>query len=79
MQKIKNDVLKRSVVIDGHRTSVSMEEAFWRAFKDICHAQGTSINRLITDIDRKRTGNLSSAIRVYVLEWHMPLPMREAA
>ena len=61
-------VKKRSVEIAGHRTSLSLEEAFWRALKRIAAQDGVSINRLIERIDRERAGNLSSAVRVYVLE-----------
>ncbi len=59
---------KRSVVVAGHRTSVSLETAFWAALKELAAQRGVSVNRLIADIDRTRTGNLSSAIRVFVLE-----------
>jgi predicted DNA-binding ribbon-helix-helix protein len=62
-----SDIVKRSVVIDGHRTSVSLEPAFWEALKEIAERRSLSINKLIAEIDRGRTGNLSSAIRVYVL------------
>ena len=58
---------KRSVVISGHRTSVSIETPFWDALKDIAEARGVSLNRLIAEIDETRGENLSSAIRVYVL------------
>lgn len=58
---------KRSVVIAGHRTSVSIEPPFWDALKDIAGLRGVSLNRLITEIDETREANLSSAIRVYVL------------
>ncbi len=58
---------KRSVVIAGHRTSVSIETPFWDALKDIAAARGMSLNRLIAEIDESRAENLSSAIRVYVL------------
>ena len=61
------DIVKRSVVVAGHRTSVSLEPAFWDALKEIAARRGLSINKLIAEIDRGRTGNLSSAIRVYVL------------
>ncbi len=61
-------VKKRSVEIAGHRTSLSLEEAFWRALKRIAAQDSVSINRLIARIDRERAGNLSSAVRVYVLE-----------
>ena len=61
------DIVKRSVVVDGHRTSVSLEPAFWDVLKEIAARRGLSINKLIAEIDRDRTGNLSSAIRVYIL------------
>ena len=61
------DIVKRSVVVAGHRTSVSLEPEFWNALKEIAERRGLSINKLIAEIDRDRTGNLSSAIRVYVL------------
>ncbi len=60
-------VVKRSVVIAGHRTSVSLEPAFWDALKAVAARRGVSLNRLIAEIDAARTGNLSSAIRVFVL------------
>ncbi|MFN0042966.1 MAG: ribbon-helix-helix domain-containing protein [Alphaproteobacteria bacterium] len=59
--------LKRSVVIAGHRTSVSLERAFWVVLKDISKARGISVNALIEEIDAGRAGNLSSAIRVHIL------------
>ena len=60
-------IRKHSVVIAGHRTSLSLEEAFWRRLKAIARARGQSLNRLVEEIDRSRTGNLSSAVRVFVL------------
>jgi len=61
-------IRKRSVLIAGHATSVSLEDAFWTALKSIARGRGISLNQMITDIDRGRGGNLSSAIRVFVLE-----------
>lgn len=61
--------VKRSLTLKGHRTSVSLEDAFWQAFRDIADAQGKPINVLAAEIDADReleTG-LASAIRVYVL------------
>lgn len=58
---------KRSVVIAGHRTSVSLENAFWGALKVLAAQRALTVNQLVTEIDRQRDGNLSSAIRVYVL------------
>ena len=64
---------KRSVVLAGHRTSLSLEAAFWDALKEIAAIRGVSLNRLIEEIDRVRAAdpepsNLSSAVRVFVLE-----------
>ena len=59
---------KRSVVIAGHRTSLSLEQAFWDALKAIALRRGLSMARLIAEIDRSRSGNLSSATRVFVLD-----------
>lgn len=61
-------IRKRSVIVAGHRTSVSIEEIFWRELARIAQTENTSINALVAAIDRDRSGNLSSAIRVYVLE-----------
>lgn len=58
---------KRSVLIAGHATSVSLEAAFWDALKEIAATRGQSLNALVEEIDAGRDGNLSSAIRVYVL------------
>ncbi|QQP90960.1 ribbon-helix-helix domain-containing protein [Skermanella sp. TT6] len=60
-------IRKRSVTIAGHSTSVSLEAAFWDALKDIAASRGVSVNGLIEQIDEGRSGNLSSAIRVFVL------------
>ncbi len=61
-------VLKHSVVIAGHRTSVSLEDAFWRALKDIAARDGVSLAALIARVDAGRgEANLSSALRVFVL------------
>jgi predicted DNA-binding ribbon-helix-helix protein len=60
-------IKKRSVVISGHRTSVSLENAFWYALKEIATRNGQTVNQLVSEIDDGRTGNLSSSIRVHVL------------
>jgi len=60
-------IQKRSVIISGHRTSVSLEPEFWAALKDIAQSRDRSINELVTEVDKQRRGNLSSALRVYVL------------
>lgn len=61
------EVRKRSVTINGHKTSISLEQPFWRALAAIAAQRGVAMNALIADIDAERTGNLSSTIRVYVL------------
>lgn len=64
-------VHKRSVVIAGHRTSVSLEPAFWAALVAAAAARGKSVNALIAHIDASRAddaGNLSSAVRVFLLQ-----------
>jgi predicted DNA-binding ribbon-helix-helix protein len=62
-------VTKRSLVIAGHRTSISLEDAFWRRLRRIAKERGLSLNRLAALIDASRgRANLSSAIRVFVLE-----------
>jgi predicted DNA-binding ribbon-helix-helix protein len=55
-------------LIDGHRTSVSLEAEFWAVLREIAAARGVSVNGLVARIDRAREGNLSSAIRVFVLQ-----------
>ncbi|ABC23008.1 ribbon-helix-helix domain-containing protein [Rhodospirillum rubrum] len=67
-------VRKRSVTIAGHRTSVSLEEPFWDALKDLAKARGQSVNDMVTEIDAGRSGNLSSAIRIKVLEAYREAP-----
>ena len=61
-------IRKRSVMISGHRTSVTLENAFWERLKIIAARDCLSLNALISHIDANRTGNLSSALRVFVLE-----------
>lgn len=59
---------KRSVVVAGHRTSVSLEPIFWDQLREIATQRRISVNELVTLIDQQRNGSLSSAIRVFVLE-----------
>lgn len=61
-------VKKRSVVVGGHRTSISLEQAFWGALQQLAAAEGKTINQMVSDIDAARSGNLSSAIRVWILD-----------
>lgn len=61
-------VRKRSVTIAGHSTSLTLEEPFWRELRVLAAKRGRSINALVAEIDVKRDGNLSSALRLLVLE-----------
>jgi predicted DNA-binding ribbon-helix-helix protein len=66
---MKSLVVKRSVHINGHKTSVSLEDAFWSGLKEIADAQGTTLSAMVAEIDKKREqSNLSSAIRLFVLD-----------
>jgi predicted DNA-binding ribbon-helix-helix protein len=60
---------KRSVTVAGHRTSISLEGPFWDALAEIARARRLSLNALVSEIDESREGNLSGAIRVFVLDW----------
>ena len=61
-------LVKRSVRISGHPTSVSLEAPFWQALCDIAARRQLSVNALLSAIDAERCGNLSSAVRLFVLE-----------
>ena len=70
---MKSGIAKRSIVIDGHKTSVSLEDAFWSTLKDIAQERSETLSQLVAAIDRKRQhGNLSSAIRLFVLGHYRP-------
>jgi predicted DNA-binding ribbon-helix-helix protein len=60
-------IKKRSVLIAGHPTSLSLEVEFWSALREIARRRGQSLNRLVATVDAERRGNLSSALRVFVL------------
>jgi predicted DNA-binding ribbon-helix-helix protein len=67
---MRSAIIKRSIVIDGHKTSISLEDAFWRALKDICEQRGLSVSAQVQAIDTERnSGNLSSAVRLFVLDY----------
>ena len=68
---MKSFVIKRSIVIAGHRTSVSVEDAFWEGLKEIAKQRHEGLAHLVGSIDADRQhANLSSAIRLYVLEFY---------
>jgi predicted DNA-binding ribbon-helix-helix protein len=65
---MKSSIVKRSIVLAGHKTSVSLEEPFYQALKDIAASRRVTLRDLINSIDNDREhGNLSSAIRLFVL------------
>jgi predicted DNA-binding ribbon-helix-helix protein len=66
---MKSPVVKRSIVIAGHKTSVSLEDAFWEALKEIATVRNATLSEVVASIDASRSqGNLSSAIRLFVLD-----------
>jgi predicted DNA-binding ribbon-helix-helix protein len=66
---MQSAVVKRSIVIAGHKTSVSLEDAFWRSLKEIGKNHRMTLSKLVADIDdRRQHGNLSSSIRLFVLD-----------
>jgi len=68
---MKSTVVKRSIVLAGHKTSVSLEDAFWNALKEVATAQGRTLSDLVTSIDvDRREGNLSSCLRLFVLDFY---------
>jgi predicted DNA-binding ribbon-helix-helix protein len=68
---MKSPVVKRSIVIAGHKTSVSLEDAFWKGLKEIAGGRDITLSDLVASIDTDRQhGNLSSAIRLFVLDYY---------
>ena len=69
--EMKSLIVKRSVVLGGHKTSVSLEDAFWKSLKQIAASGKMTVSELLTAIDSGRHhGNLSSAIRLFVLNYY---------
>ena len=78
-RSMKSPVVKRSIVIAGHKTSVSLEDAFWKGLKDIAGGRDTTLSDLVASIDsERRHGNLSSAIRLFVLDDYRALASDDA-
>jgi predicted DNA-binding ribbon-helix-helix protein len=66
---MKSPVVKRSIVIAGHKTSVSLEDAFWTGLKQIASSRELTLSEMVTTIDAERVhDNLSSALRLFVLD-----------
>lgn len=59
---------KHSVVLSGHATSLCLEDAFWDTLKEIATQKGVAVRQLMMEIDNTHTGNLSSAVRLYILQ-----------
>jgi predicted DNA-binding ribbon-helix-helix protein len=75
---MKSAIVKRSIILDGHKTSISLEDAFWNGLKDIAGAQKLPLSTLIYEIDATRGNhNLSSAIRQFVLGQFMTSSQRD--
>jgi len=73
-------VVKRSIVIAGRKTSASLEDAFWRGLKEIASSRHVTLSALIAGIDSGRgSGNLSSAIRLFVLDYYRAMISTPAA
>ena len=68
---MKSPVVKRSIVLAGHKTNVSLEDAFWKGLKEIAGRRLMTLSDLVGTIDSQRQqGNLSSALRLFVLEFY---------
>jgi predicted DNA-binding ribbon-helix-helix protein len=64
-----SEVKKRSIIVRGHKTSVSLEDSFWTGLKEIAEARGSHLGQLVAELDSERdASNLSSALRVFVLK-----------
>jgi predicted DNA-binding ribbon-helix-helix protein len=71
---MKSPVVKRSIIIAGHKTSVSLEDAFWKGLKEIASGRACTLSEMVGAIDLGRAhGNLSSAIRLFVLDHYRNL------
>ena len=68
---MKSLVVKRSIVLAGHKTSISLEEAFWKSLKEIASQRDSSLSALVTAIDAgRRHSNLSLALRLFILNYY---------
>ena len=75
---MKSGIVKRSVVVDGHKTSVSLEDQFWNDLKAIARAHGAPLSKIVSEIDNtRRQSNLSSALRLFVLDQVRTYPDRD--
>ena len=77
---MKSLVVKRSVVVAGHKTSVSLEDDFWKGLKEIASSRNVTLSELVVTIDAERKhGNLSSSIRLFILDFFRNKPEQTVA
>jgi predicted DNA-binding ribbon-helix-helix protein len=68
---MQSAVRKRSIIVNGHNTSVTLEDGFWSSLKEISKARRSTLSEIVTEVDRTRIqGNLSSALRLFVLNFY---------
>jgi predicted DNA-binding ribbon-helix-helix protein len=68
---MKSSIRKRSIAVNGHKTSISLEDAFFSALREITRQRGATLSEVIAEVDRTRApGNLSSALRLFVLDFY---------
>ena len=66
---MKSPIVKRSILVAGHKTNISLEEEFWLGLREIAKNRAMTVSAIVSDIDlRRRHANLSSAVRLFVLE-----------
>ena len=76
---MKSPIVKRSIVVAGHKTSVSLEDAFWKGLKEIAMGRDRTLSEMVAAIDSERAqGNLSSALRLFVLDHYRAQISQEA-
>ena len=68
MSQGSSKIVKHSVTLYKHRTSISLENIFWEGLRTLAKLENKSLNELISEIDKGHTGNLSSALRVYIMD-----------
>ncbi len=71
---MQSKIVKRSIVVDHHKTSVSLEDEFWTGMREIAHTEHQTITDLVSAIKKDHDGNLSSAIRRFVLAYYREVP-----
>jgi predicted DNA-binding ribbon-helix-helix protein len=75
---VKSTIIKRSIAIDGRKTSIGIEDDYWNSLQEIAHQRNEAVSRLVTRINAERKfANLSSAIRLFVLEHYQDQYNRE--